>query len=335
MSQKTWRGGVDLGGQFIKIGIRENRTRARSDDVVRIKTLVDAGPEANLKRADGALRSLLDQRGVDYSQLGSAALIMPGLVDRTKGTVTLAGNLPGWADFPMQDTLAELLGVKVHFNNDANAAALGVALQDDQCTGADSVAAFSLGSGIGAGLVFRDKIWNGSQCVVEFGHVQICPKLPDLPLPRKCTCGLWGCLEAYCGAWAIKEQVNESLAQGAETSLRLPWNQPEADRVKLVFDLARQGDEFCRGWVRRIARYLAIGVAQVVKTVDPQVVAFVGGLTKDNDQFLDYIKHYLFSEEDPLIFPRQRACTQAIFSTLRSQAGWIGATYYAEGERDL
>src|SRR6185369_16466390 len=82
--------------------------------------------------------------------------------------------------------------------------------------GSASMALFTLGTGIGGGVILDGKILEGRHSHgAELGHTKI-----EMTKPRQCGCGRWGCLEAYASATAVVRRAHEVLAEdGGRSSL--------------------------------------------------------------------------------------------------------------------
>ena len=116
---------------------------------------------------------------------------MPGPVDTAQGRVREPPNFPGWRDAPLTRVLRERWGVPVLIDDDAKTAALG-----EYWFGAgssvESLLYLSVGSGVGAGLIVRGKLYRGThELAGEIGHTTL-----DLDGPP-CECGNRGCLETF------------------------------------------------------------------------------------------------------------------------------------------
>ena len=72
----------------------------------------------------------------------------------------------------------------------------------------------TLGTGIGGGIVVDGEILHGaSDAAAEIGHMTI-----DFT-GRRCKCGNYGCLEAYCSGPNIAARAIEGIEAGEETLL--------------------------------------------------------------------------------------------------------------------
>lgn len=199
--------GVDLGGTSINVGV----VPFEGGTVLGMRSLptqVERGAKFVVDRMVGMVRDALkdarregDVREDDVLGVGLGS---PGPLDRDSGTILSTPNL-GWRNFPLRDLVANELGMAASLDNDANAAALGewwMGAARDR----DHVVTVTLGTGIGGGLVLGGEVYHGASDVAgEVGHMTIDST------GRKCSCGNYGCLEAYASGPAIAARAAEGL----------------------------------------------------------------------------------------------------------------------------
>ena len=138
---------------------------------------------------------------IDAVGLGSA-----GTLDTEGGRIVEATNLPLWNDFDVGPRLAERLARPTVLVNDANAAAFGE-YWAGAGRGARSLVLFTLGTGIGSGIVESGRIVEGRNGAGgECGHATI-----QMDGGRLCSCGQRGHLEAYASATALVLRAEEAL----------------------------------------------------------------------------------------------------------------------------
>ena len=154
------------------------------------------------------------------------------------GTVMRSPNLPDWVNFPVRQQIESKLGTTVILENDANAAAMG-----EKWLGAgrntDDMAMYTLGTGVGGGLVFNGRLWHGmSGMAGELGHFNVEPE------GHPCGCGNRGCLEQYASATAIVRMAHEAIASGNAPDLAearaAMWNSLRAASISLRFRVMRR-----------------------------------------------------------------------------------------------
>src|SRR5262249_56740253 len=135
----------------------------------------------------------------------------PGALDLDRGMTIFLPNLPGnWRNVMVRDQLTRLTGLPVAILNDARSMTLGE-WKFGAGRGADT-ACYTLGTGIGGGLVINGKLHlgiNGS--AGGLGHVSV-----DLNRPRGGR-GRFGCLEGYAPGPAIAAHGLKAAPPGRHT----------------------------------------------------------------------------------------------------------------------
>jgi len=238
----------------------------------------------------------------------------PGTMDIPAGIILDPPNLRPWQNVPVRQYIEDSFRIPTAFQNDANAAALGeywIGAGKD----ARSMVLFTLGTGVGGGIVIGDLVIQGEHSHgAELGHQKI-----EMTNARQCGCGRWGCLEAYASATAVVKRTNEALAQDAGRSV-LRRVKKGALTAKDVFEAAAR-DSLAAKIVEDTAFYLAVGATNLMHTIDPDMVVYGGGMTAAGEPFLERIRHHVRQ----LAFPVPAEKTQIRYAQLGSDAGFIGA----------
>ncbi len=213
-AQPPYFAGIDLGGTNIKVGVVDDRGRPLSR--LSIPTEAAKGPDDAARRMAQAVLDAVGKAGLAAAAVARVGLGSPGTMDIPSGRLVKPVNLKGWDDFPLRDRVAEHCGLPVTFDNDANAAAYGEFWVG---SGRDfhSMVLFTLGTGIGCGIIVGDLAIDGENSHGgECGHIII----DCSPGAQLCGCGQRGHLEAYASATAVIRRTNEALDAGRPSSLR-------------------------------------------------------------------------------------------------------------------
>ncbi len=308
--------GIDLGGTNIKAGVVGEDGKALSS--VSIPTEADRGPEHGIQRLCQAGREAALAAKVTMADLVGFGVGSPGPMDLEQQLIINPHNLPGWINLKLAERIGKELGLPGVLQNDANASGYG-----EHWAGAGrgqrSLVLFTLGTGIGCGIVIDGQIIEGRHSHgAECGHMRI-----DLaPNARLNGTGLRGSLEAYASASAVVERAEEALAAGAEAPiLRKALASGAKLSSKTIFESGRQGDPLGARIEDETAFYLAIGAINLMHTIDPDVVAYSGGMIKAGPPFLARIRKYVL--ENALPIPAAR--TEIRYAELGEDSGFIGA----------
>lgn len=300
----------------MKGGVVDDAGRPRGEGVS-LSTEAYRGQEFGLERMCETIRQAVAAAGLRLDQIAAIGVATPGTMDIPGGMILDPPNLKPWRNVPVRRHIHETFKIPTAFQNDANAAAYG-----EFWAGAgrdvDSLVLFTLGTGIGGGIILGDTILAGQHSHgAELGHQKI-----EMTSPRQCGCGRWGCLEAYASATAILKRAHEALAQdGGRSTLHRFVRDHEELTAKDVFDAASAGDALAAQLVEDTAFYLAVGAVNMMHTIDPDMVVYAGGMTAAGAPFLERIRHHV----QEMAFPVPAAETVVRYAELGSDAGYIGA----------
>ena len=268
------------------------------DDVA--KTALEAANLANLEMSDFPLVGI-----------GS-----PGVISVETGTVIAAVNL-GFDNVPVSKYLSEKFEVPVILENDANAAAYGE-FKAGKAKNTENFIAFTIGTGIGSGVVLDGKIYRGTNGIAgELGHSVI--KLGG----RQCSCGRKGCVDVYASATGLITTTKEAMEANKES---LMWQLSEGDIKKVTgitaFKAAKQNDKTALKVVNSYIEVLAAAITNIINTFQPDMITIAGGISKEGDYLLNPVK---FLVENESLKNPAKPLPQIEIAELQDKAGVIGA----------
>ncbi len=307
--------GLDVGGTSMKGGVIEDGGQVLSS--ISLPTEAHRGQEFGLERMCETIRAAVKTAGLRLEQIAAIGVATPGTMDIPSGLILDPPNLKPWRNVPVRQHVHEKFRVPTAFQNDANAAAYGeywIGAGKD----AHSMVLFTLGTGIGCGIIIADLVVEGEHSHgAEVGHMKI-----EMTSPRQCGCGRWGCLEAYASATSVVKRALEALEQsGGKSSLAAVLRLQGEITSRDIFDAAEAGDALADRIVEDTAFYLAVGTTNMMHTIDPDMVVFGGGMIAAGEPFLERIRRHV----KELAFPVPAAKTQIVFAKLGGDAGFIGA----------
>jgi glucokinase len=310
--------GIDLGGTNIKAGVVDDSGKPVSQ--VSLLTEADKGPMLGLSNLEKAGRWAVNESGLEWSEIASVGLGSPGPMDLRTGCLIDPTNLPGWDQLAIRDLLAERLEKTTVLQNDANAAAYGE-FWAGAGRGCESLVLFTLGTGVGGGVIERGRIIEGRNSAgSECGHIII-----DFnPNARMCPCGQTGHLEAYASATALVKRAIEGLERGEKSILE---ESAKVARIsaRMIDEASQAGDPFAIRLMDETAYYLAVGAVSLMNVIDPDVILFAGGMIAAGEPFLNNIQRKVRQ----LAFPVPGSRCRVLFAELGNDAGFIGAAGWA------
>lgn len=307
--------GIDLGGTSVKFAILTQEGEVQEKWSIKTNIL-DEGSHIvdDMIESINHRLQLLGLGAEDFIGIGMGS---PGVVDREKGTVIGAYNLNWKTLQPVKEKIEKATGISFFIDNDANVAALG-----ERWKGAGEnqpdVVFMTLGTGVGGGIVAEGKLLHGvAGAAGELGHITV-----DFDQPILCTCGKKGCLETVASATGIVNLTRRYADEYAgDAELKQLIDNGEDVSAKIVFDLAKAGDELALIVYRNFARYLGIACANIGSILNPSTIVIGGGVSAAGEFLLDGVRK-VYEENS---FPQVRTSTKLALATLGNDAGVIGA----------
>ena len=187
---------------------------------------------------------------------------LPGLVN-SDGTELFVPTF-NWRDIPLAKELNTGTGLPVSIDNDANAAALAeLWFGRPEIREVRDFILVLVEDGVGTGIVFDGQVYRGENGAAgEFGHMTI-----GQGAPVACASGSRECWEAFASersALARYKSLSQSLNGAADITF--------GDLI----DQALRGEGSARTALKETARYLGIGIANLIRGLAPEAV-IVGG----------------------------------------------------------
>ena len=262
--------GVDLGGTNFVAAFGDAEGRLAAED--RQPTLAHEGPSAVLRRIAESIEGLSGRTGRRPSAVGIG---VPGLVDLASGETRFLPNLPTqWRGIPVAGILSDRLGCAVHILNDARAATLGESMFG-LGRGVQTMALFTLGTGVGGGIVIDGRLRMGPLGAAgEIGH--ICVEPEGLP----CGCGCRGCLETVASGPALTREGVRIMESGQAPILREICGGDAAQvSPETLGAAARAGDTAALDILGHAGELIGLAASAVVLALHPELIVLGGGVS--------------------------------------------------------
>ena len=270
--------GIDIGGTNLVVGsVAEDGARILA--TASEQTHAEAGAKDVLERlvclAESAIAAT--RREAPDAEILGVGVGAPGPLDTKRGIVLLTPNL-GWVNLPLRQIIHERLGLPAWLDNDANCAVLGE-WWVGAARGAKTAIGITIGTGIGGGLILDGKLYHGASDVAgEIGHTTIDTE------GRRCKCGNYGCLEAYASGPNIALRAVEEIEAGAVSRLAsLVGGDLTKITAQTVYQAAADGDDLALEVVNDTAKFLGVGIGNLLNVFNPEVVVVCGGVTLAGD----------------------------------------------------
>src|SRR4051812_18034215 len=299
--------GVDVGGtKILAIAVDESGRRIGNE----VRRPTPHGSDALFDAIVGVITEVRAHAG-DIDAIGVG---VPGLVDRD-GRLAVGPNLPGIANLSIREELHARTQLPVAVDNDATCATwaevkLGAA------RGADEAFMVTLGTGIGGGVVTNGVLQRGANGFAgEPGHMVVDPRGPP------CPCGRRGCWERFASGSGLGRLAREAAESGrGGRFLALAGGDPDGARGGHVPTGAMEGDAAALDVFREFGWWAALGIANLVNVLDPEVVVVGGGLVTAGEILMGPIREAFPSL---VLASAQRPHVEIVPAQLGNDAGAI------------
>ena len=223
---------------------------ASSVVIGRILSQVRAAMAASGHAAEGlaavtsVIDSLLNANPRVRSMIHGIGICSPGPLDPKTGVVINPPNLPCWRNYPLAAETARIYQLPVSVDNDGNASALAEA-RWGAGYGYRNVFYATIGTGIGAGMVFDGQLYHGrTGAAGEGGHMSIDYR------GSTCGCGKRGCIEVLASGPAIARRARTKLAQESPRASTI-WELAGGSLEAVTSEMVGQSERDGRRWGAR------------------------------------------------------------------------------------
>lgn len=258
--------GIDIGGTNTDIGIVRSDGKIIDKENLHTNEYFDAA--LYVKDVADKIKLLLKRNNIN--EIDGIGIGAPNGNTYT-GSIDKAPNLNFKGQVKLAEMMKQHIDTKVVVSNDANAAAYGEMIYGG-AKNLDHFITFTLGTGVGSGIIIDRKLILGSTSTAgELGHSII------IINGRQCGCGRQGCLETYTSARGICRTAIELLEKNPDYKGVL--RQVDIDKItsKMIGDAANAGDPIALQVFENVGYILGIAMANAVTFSAPQAIFLMGG----------------------------------------------------------
>lgn len=244
-----------------------------------------------------------------YGSFDRLGLTVPGLIDRETKQIAYSAHLPEEGKIDLLEELEKITKIKIHIENDANAAAYGEYILGAG-RGSRNMFYVTLGLGVGGAFIFNGKLWRGvSGFAGEFGYVTINSdgmKLEDVA----------------SSANIIRRTKNRFHRDHTSSLTRVG---EESITVADVVREANRGDDFAQLMLERTGMYVGMAIAGVINLLNIERIVVGGEIMQAGHYVLDSIVR----RAREFSFAPSFAATEILEGKLGENAPAVGAALLA------
>jgi glucokinase len=275
----------------------------------------------------GQLVELIDNLRSDRTVAVGVGL--PSIIEFETGRIAHSVNIP-LADLPLRELLTDKAGIPVYIENDASCAALAEAFDENGELVCPNLVMFTVGTGVGGGMVFNGRLYRGATSAGEMGHTVIGLDLEDgAPTPEG-KHPLPGTLEYLAAGRALDRLAEREARQEAGSYLAKRLEEDGEVTGHDVVDGAKAGDDDALRVLDILGQRLGIGIANAINMFDPQEIVIGGGVSRAGELLVEPARRVAKEYTVPGL---------GLHTTIRlarhgAQAGVLGAAMVAVHEEE-
>ena len=253
--------GIDIGGTNIKTALANESGEFLENFPVTYKTD---------KNIISLLKTILEKYSAYCDKIG---ISVAANVNK-RGEIVNSTNLEIEKNFPLTEWAEKISQKPCRAINDGTASAVAI-LYRKEFTGFSNIVSLTMGTGIGGGIILNGKVLTTKTGIdSELGHITV---IKD---GKKCNCGNFGCLEAYCGEKAIVERFNK------ESHKKIP----NTFELKKLLD---NNNAIAEKTVKETGDYIGAALVTLTNILGIEAIAIGGGVAGLGETLTETISSYL------------------------------------------
>jgi glucokinase len=253
----------------------------------------------------------------------SIGICVPGIVNQNTGRIW-APNIPGWDQYPLLGEIKANLpqdeNIAVEIASDRTCYILGEKWKG-QAKDVNNAIYFSVGTGIGLGILLDGKIVHGHGDIVgAIGWMAL--QTPYDDLYKDC-----GCFETYASGNGIVNHAKYLINSSSEKYEKSLLHQFQVDNITCndVFHAYSMGDCLAQDVIIKAIEFWGMAAANVISLFNPALIIWGGGVFGPAVQFMNKIELEARKWAQPIAMEQVRF----VPSSVNNGAGLIGAGYLA------
>jgi len=259
------------------------------------------------------IESLFKKHHYDLDKLISIGIGIPGFVEYSKGELSFADTLQGWANLPLASRFLEHFNVPIIIENDVNTITLGESLIGAG-RGKSNLVCIWLGEGIGAGIIVDQRLVRGETGTAgEIGYLELGYYLQNNASIR----------HLYSEQRYFGEILSEVNLLEALTCLKLTSKSNGSELAVLEALLAEgdHGNQSVQKVLDEYAYLLAIICTNFIKTINPSLIILCGRVIDHSNYLVNKVRELVKHNMRHIPFQS----SSITVSELKKEAGVKGA----------
>lgn len=264
--------GVEIGGTKLQIFL------GNKDMKIIKKSLINVGENKSAGNILGKIEHVI-REFLAFDNVCGVGVGFGGPLDYQTGIIATSHQVQGWSGFNLQKWFANISGLPVQVENDANTAALAEALYGSG-KAYDRVFYVTLGSGVGGGYIINREIYHG-----------LAPGEAEIGQMKYDKTG--ATFESLCSGWAVDKKVRSYMTLNPKSNLAEIAGKNTSSEAKFIGKAILAGDVGAKAILEETAEDLAFGLSHVIHLFHPEIIILGGGLSLTGELLRQSVASYI------------------------------------------
>jgi len=287
----------------IGVGIRRTEISTgiadlRGSIIARKKASLEerANQKTILKKLIGLIYGVVKDSGIQKEKVIVIGIGSPGPLYAHSGIILSPPNFPGWRNILLRKLIEEEFKIPTFIDNDANTCALGEKWFGSG-QGINNFIYLLCDKGVGAGIVINGEVYRGVDGMAgEVGHTSISLR------GKRCECENYGCLENFISHSVVISKARKLISSGKRTMItKMVGGKLKDIKIKTIIEAAQKKDELALQLSEEVARYLGIGITNLVNLFNTKTIIIGGQFAQAGEILLDPIRKMVKKRAYPAV----------------------------------
>jgi predicted NBD/HSP70 family sugar kinase len=258
------------------------------------------------------INEVIQNSGIDRSDILGVGIGMPGLVNAEKG---INHSYLKVKSQTLNKYISSQINLPVFLDNDSSLIALAE-LNFGEAVNLKDVMVVNIGWGTGLGMIMNGSLYRGSGGYAgEFSHI------PLSNSNNLCSCGRKGCLEVDTSLLVMANKAEKAIAEGAESSMQELFKDKSKHPSDHFLHAVGQQDPVAVSILAKASFQLGKGLATLIHILNPECIVLSGRGAKAGRMLLPPIQQAI----NEYCIPRTAEQTTIKLSNLTDEAELLAA----------
>ena len=278
------------------------------------RTIIGKTEDVVIQELYELLNLIIVENSIEIEKIFGIGMAVHGIVNPKNG-ISIYAPYYNWKNLKIREIIEQEFNIPVFIDNDVRCMALaekwfGIAKHID-----DFIILY-IGDVVGAGIVNNGKLYYGKDYSAgEIGHITIDTNGP------KCSCGNYGCLQSIASNSAMVNSAKLALRTGEKSIINDIIEENLIDvNMEVVIQAAEMEDRVAINILEECAKYLGIGIADLINILNPEMIVLAGKITEIPNIFREYMEDMISNKV--VNYSKEKA--QIEMSNLGEDAALIG-----------